>query len=1084
LRHYFKVACRFPFLLLALGTLAGLLLAQSGFVKSGNQPIPGATVTATAGGQHVVTTTDVTGRYVLSGVPFLDCAIEVRMFGFTAASKKATCRDSEKIDFTLQLEESPMAQRLARAGGQGGNQLESMLQNELNAPQAAASPPPTPVADGQNNGQNSNEAFLVSGSLSQGLAPNARPDFGVMEMGMMGMGDGQSGNPFGGQGGPGFGGPGGGPGGGFGGGRGGFGGPGGGGPGGYRRGGPGRPGAQFGNRRGPSQIHGMAFFTLENSVLDAKPFSITGQDVPRPAYASSRFGFLLGGPLVIPKVVKDTTTFFYLNYTGTRARQPNSFVETVPSALEREGNFSQVMQSGPIGGPVPIYDPQTHLPFPGNMIPLSRLDSVGQGLLKYIPLPNQPGITNNYQYLASTPNNTDNLGARVMKDLGKNNRLAFHLTYQRRDGDQAQPFTFIDTTSGYGVETDLTWTHNFSVRLINSLRVDFNRNRNETTPFFAYGPDVATELGIAGTSSNPIDYGPPNLNFTNFASLSDANPILTRNQSQKLTDSVILVRGVHTFTIGAQYGRNDWSTQTQQNGRGTFNFTGLATSQLDANGAAVQGTGYDFADFLLGLPQSASLQYGNAMYFTQNTWNAFVVDDWKVNANLTLNLGLRWEYFTPLTEKYGQMANLDIAPDFSAVSVVTPTIPELYSGSYPSGLINPDYRNFSPRVGLAWKVPFIKRSTIVRAGYGIYYNPQAYIPFGLKLAQQPPFATSLNVNTSAKNVLTLADGLTAVADTDITNTFAVDRYYRTPYAQTWSLSIQHDLGKGFFTEIGYLGTKGTRLDVLTLPNEGPGASIIGAHHQLGDAVGFTLDSSNGNSIYHALQVRVMRRFRGGISMNARYTFSKSIDDSSSFGGAGNTVAQNWLDLAAERGLSSFDRRHVLNMNWVLTSPFGTPNSRFAVNGWTARLLRNWSLSGGLTAESGTPFTARALGNNAQLAQTGGIGSGRADATGEDVSAASGFFNLLAFAVPPTGQFGDAGRNTIPGPSLVALNAAFGRSFQFGDTRRRLELRFEANNVLNQVSYTNIATVVNGINYGLPTAAASMRTIDLVLRFRF
>jgi len=1005
------------------------------------------------------------------------------MFGFEPVTRKANCAQGQKVDFALQLQESPIAQRLARfAGAQGaGNQLATQLESELNEP--AATMGAAPATDGQNG----NEAFLVSGSLSQGLASNAQPDFGMYQMGGPGMGGVPGGDPSGAQNGPGGGGFGG-PGGGFGGPGGGFGGPGGGrgggfgGPGGTRaRGGAGRPGAQFGNRRAPSQIHGMAFFTLGNSVLDAKPFSITGASLAQPAYASSRFGFLLGGPLLIPKIVKSPSTFFYLNYTGTRARQPYEAAETLPTAAERSGDFSQAAVNG---APVTIFNPATNQPYAGNVIPSTSLNPIAQQLLRYIPLPNQPGLVNNYQYLASPANNTDNLGARVMRNIGKNDRLAYHLTYQRRDGQQADPFAFVDSINGYGVQTDLTWTHNFSPTTILSSRVDFNRNRNETTPYFANGADVAAELGIAGTSSSPIDYGPPNINFTNFGSLSDANPILTRNQSQKLTESIILSRGKHTFTYGLQYGRSDLSTRTQQNGRGTFNFNGEATSELGANGVPVAGTGFDFADFLLGLPQSASIQYTDAsMYFVQNTWNAFALDDWKVNANLTLNLGLRYEFFSPLTEKYGQLANLDIAPGFTNVAVVTPGERGPYSGAFPSGLIDSDYKNFSPRVGLAWKVPFIKRSTIVRSGYGIYYSGQAYLPFGLQLAEQPPFATALSVNTSPTSLLQLASGFTAVSSREISNTFAVDRYYHTPYAQTWNLTIQHDLGKGFFLEVGYLGTKGTRLDVLTVPNEGPPGTPIN-HLQLGNAVGFTYDNPVGDSIYNALQTHLMRRFRGGISMDARYTFSKSIDDASSFGGVGSTVAQNWLDLAAERGLSSFNRANVFTMSWVYTSPFGNPNSHFASTGWSGRLLRNWSLSGGITAESGTPLTARVLGNTSELAQTSGVGSGRADATGEPVTSGAGFFNLAAFAVPPAGQFGNAGRNTIPGPDLLAVNLAFGRSFQFGDTRRRLEFRFEANNIFNQVSITNINTVVNANTYGVPISAAAMRTCDVVMRFRF
>ena len=285
-------------------------------------------------------------------------------------------------------------------------------------------------------------------------------------------------------------------------------------------------------------------------------------------------------------------------------------------------------------------------------------------------------------------------------------------------------------------------------------------------------------------------------------------------------------------------------------------------------------------------------------------------------------------------------------------------------------------------------------------------------------------------------------------------------------------------------ELGYAGTKGTALDVLTVPNQGPSVSGL-QRRLLGNAVGFTYDSPVGNSIFNAAHARFTRRFRGGISMSAYYQYSKSIDDSSTFGGAGNTVAQNWLNLAAERGLSSFDRRHTFDMNWVLTSPVGNTGSRFAPDSLTGRLLKDWQISGSVTAETGTPLTARVLGNTAQLAQTGGVGSGRAEATGQDLSSGAGFFNPAAFITPPAGEFGNAGRNTIPGPGSIGLNLAFGRSFQLGgESRRRIEWRIEANNVLNHVNYTNVYTVVNATNYGLPETAASMRTIDAVVRLRF
>jgi len=1042
------------------GGRGALLRPQTGVVKSADQPIPGATVTASQGTTTIVTTTDQNGHYSLPQLGKGAWSVEVAMAGFQGAKRELTVSDAaQELDFTLQLKEStmtagPSGSPAASAGNQNGNSVESQLQNESENTEAQQVSPTATASD-------NDDAFLVSGTLSKGQPPNAAADSSLLEpaFGDQGAGfDTPNLNA------PGFGG---------------------GKKAGGRRRDSGRNGdpRRYGNRRQSNQVHGTLSVRVDNSALNAKPFSITGQDILQPAYAQSRFTLAVGGPLVIPRIVKDPATFFFLNYFGTRNRNPYTAVQTVPTELERQGNFSESIQAG---GPVHIYDPTTHQPFFENLIPAGRIDPIAQRLLTYFPLPNQPGLVNNHDLQAAVPQDTDNVGLRVQRNITRKDRLAYALRFQRRDGDVSQPFGFLDTTSGAGLHTDLEWTRNISTRLINNARVAFNRNRNDTTPYFANGENVALALGIKGTSSNPLNYGPPNLNFTNFGGLTDASPILTRNQSQTFSDNIIAVRGVHSLTFGIQFTRNDLNTRTDPNGRGTLNFTGLLTSAPAANGSPVAGTGFDFADFLLGLPQSSSIRFGDSsVYLRQNVWAGFAQDDWKVRPSLTLSLGLRYEYFSPFYEKYGRIANLDIAPGYSAVALVTPGVAGPYSGGFPVGLINLDYNNFSPRVGLAWKVPNFKQSTIVRAGYGIYYNGQAYNKLAFKLAQQPPFAVSSNVNTSLKNPLSLADGFVSTAPGAVTNTFAVDRNYRTPYAQTWNLTIQRELGRGFFVEAGYLGTKGTRLDVLTLPNQGPPGELSHHRHKLSDAAGFTYDSSVGNSIFHALTIRATQRFRRGLSMGAYYQFSKSIDDSSTFGGAGNTVAQNWLDLAAERGLSSFDHRHSFDMNWVLTSQVGTAGSRFAADSWTARLLKDWQLSGSLTAQTGTPLTARVLGNSAvALAQTGGVGSSRAEATGLDLSSTRDFFNLAAFTVPAPGEFGNAGRNTITSPDLFTVNLAFGRSFQLDEMRRRLEFRIEAKNVFNIVSFTNINTVVNASNYGLPISAAQMRILDAIMRFRF
>ncbi len=532
------------------------------------------------------------------------------------------------------------------------------------------------------------------------------------------------------------------------------------------------------------------------------------------------------------------------------------------------------------------------------------------------------------------------------------------------------------------------------------------------------------------------------------------------------------------MTFGGDFKRQDRNITTDQNARGTFSFSGIATSAFNSSGQPLPNTGFDFADYLLGLPQSSSVQFGDdSTYFRQNAWDVYANDDWRVNPNLTLMFGLRYEYYSPLSEKYGHLVNLDIAPGFTAVAPVLPGAIGPYSGAYPLSLIEPDRNNFAPRGGLAWK-PSAKHSMVVRVGYGIYYNPTALNRLATELSEQPPFAETQTLTTSIGNVLTLQNGLaTAPTNATILNSYAVQKNYKIGYAQSWNVTVQQNFSRSFFVELGYIGTKGTDLDTETVPNRAEPGSPLTSQGRLpiANAQQFIYDSAWGNSIYEAGQVRLMRRFARNMSFNIIYTYSKSIDDSSTFGGVGNVVAQNAFDLSAERGLSSFDRRHVLNLNYVLSTPT-------QASWWK----RNWTLSGSALLESGTPLTARILGNQSNVAGTGVVGSGRASATGLPVTDGSGYFNLDAFTAPAPGELGDAGRNTIPGPWSWSLNTAFGRYFTLGGegSRKRIELRLETNNTLNHVNITNVNTVVGSTLYGLPTTAGAMRTADINIRFRF
>jgi len=947
-------------------------------------------------------------------------------------------------------------------------------------------------------------SLMVNGSLSRGLdgpqqndwfgGPGGRPGpdgMGPMGMGMGPGGDGMNnfanvggdgagrggrGGPGGpGGGGPGFGGPGG-PG-GFGGrgGPGGFGGFGGrGGPGGRGgRDGGGRGGragvASFGNARRDRrmQYNANAAFSLDNSVWDARPYSINGQDTEKPAYAKARATFMVGGPLKIPHLLDGRKGTFTFNYQLSRTRNGTTSTQSFPTLLERSGDFSQSIGAQ---GPVTVYDPLTGAPFPGNIIPSNRISPIALGLLNYYPVPNGPGYRYNYQAPIVTIQNSDNVNARLNQTLNSKNRLSGGIGYMGNNSTTPNIFSFIDSGTGRNMNANIMYTHNFTSRIINNLRYTFSRSRSTMLPYFAYNQNVAAELGINGTSQDPRNWGPPSLSFTNYGGLSDGNSSLVRNQTSSAGDSIIWVKGVHNITAGMDFRRQQFNRASDPNGRGSYTFTGIATSN-SITGVPAAGAGFDFADFLLGLPATSNIRYGNSdLYFRSSYWDAYVTDDWRVNTKFTLNYGFRWDYGTPITELYNHIVNLDVAPGFAAVSQVLAGQSGLYSGAVPTSLVRPDHNNFSPRIGFAFR-PGTKRNIVVRGGYGIYYNSSVYNTIANNMAQQPPFATTLSVATSIAAPLTLANGFLVPSTNSVTNTYAIDPNYRTGYAQIWQLAVQSDLGHSLVGTITYNGTKGTRLDQTILPNSAPSGAKA-----LPWPSGYIYEMSNGDSVYHGISGQLQRRFRNGISANAIYTYSKAIDNA--------VQAQNFLDTAAERAVSATNRTHVANFNWQYSTGVGRAGGTL-VNGWKGALLKDWTFTNAISIGSGRPLTPTVGGVRATTTGTGITGAQRADATGLPANAApSGeTFNYAAFAIPALGQWGDAGRDTITGPMTFSLNASLGRVFRIGE-RHSIDLRYDVTNALNHVTFTGFNTTVGSNNIGLLSGPSAMRAMTATIRFRW
>jgi hypothetical protein len=877
--------------------------------------------------------------------------------------------------------------------------------------------------------------------------------------------------------------------------------------------------------------------------LNAAPYALAGEPSVNPSYVRDSFGGSVGGPLNIPHIYQGgTKTFYFVNYNGRRGENPFDQFSVVPTLAERSGDFSTLCKTGFTGGVCndrdangnvidQIYQPGTATPFADNMI--AQINSAAMGLLPFIPQPNlapPPGDFQNFHFVTSADSSSDDLNVRINHTLGTaraagrrgggrggpRNNLTFGFHYHRSSATITNPFPSVGgKTSARSFDVPVGYARTFG-KLTNSFRVDFNRTRTHTQNLYAFNDDIDSGLGITGVSTNPFDWGLPRLSFTNFASLQDVNPQLLRNQTYSLSDYMIWNHGKHTWRWGGDFRFVQLNTEAGSNARGAFTFTGANTA---LPGRPTGSTGFDFADFLLGLPQLTSVQFGqDNYYFRGHYWDLYAQDEWKVRGNLTLNVGVRYEYLSPYTELHDQIANLDLSPGVlnpevgtPAVAVVLPGQSSPYSGGLPASLVRPDRNNIAPRIGFAWK-PL--RDTVIRGGYGINYNTGAYQTIAQQLAFQPPFSTAETNIQTLPGDLTLQNGFPVPSSSEITNSYAVNPNYRLGYVQIRNIDVQQQIRPTLLLNLDYTGTKGTKLDILEAPNRTTGAD--GFQILIAGVQPFTFENSVGDAEANAGSVRLRKRLANGFSIGGIYTFSKSIDNASSIGGGAttgsgsgglgaggtgagaggataspgsgaNSVAQNPLNLAAERGLSSFNQTHRFTADYLLELPFGH-DRRFlnADTPWRA-IFGDWQWSGDWTFASGLPFTPRFVGD-ANEVNGGTNGTLRPNLVpGQMVQLGSPtiaeWFNTAAFIAPPAGQYGNAGRNSIIGPPTHVFDMAFTKIVPLKEARV-LELRAQATNIFNIPNYTSIDTSIISPTFGRVTGVGSMRQVTVTARFRF
>ncbi|AEU38599.1 hypothetical protein AciX8_4326 [Granulicella mallensis MP5ACTX8] len=1160
------------------GTIHGTVVAGTAG-KAGGVPLPGVAITATntLTGKKYTTSTDIDGAYAMK-IPrngryvvraelagFATTTQETVLTGVEAeAAEKAITIVAKPTDFGMQLasraeaaaaKQEAATTSLQGTGARGANLARGVQSLSLsageqdtvdasattgNAGGGAGEAPPSLGGLGDSGGADS---IAVSGqqgqtnplanysedeirqrvqdAVDQAKANGQLPSGSDPTNVIVGMFGGMMGGGAGGGGGRGSGG---------GGGRGGRGG-GGGGGGGFGSGG-------FRNFN-PAQPHGSIFYQGSNSSLNSAPWSPSLQPLTNPSAYSNRFGLSIAGSPYIPGLTKPSTKqFVFINLTGQK--NLNAFLATgrVPTALEREGDFSQsTLGSGNNATPVELFDPTTGNPISGNNLANTSLpiSPVAQQLLNYYPAPNIPENSQayNYQTISNAGSNNVAINTRYIRTIGnapsfgrgsggggrrggntnappalrQNVNIGYNYSHSAQDNRNIfLALGGASETDGNGLNAGYTIGYG---RLSNNASLNWNRLDSKTRNYFtdtANNPSATVGLNVpnqAGGFADPRFYnGLPSFSISNFQTLSNQTPSQTINQTISFSDFVAWRHKKHNMRYGFDIRRVHADSIGGNNPLGSYTFTGFATASPADQRAGTAGqanaSGDGFADFLLGLPGSTSLQAGlYKIYLRENAYDGYAQDDYRVSADVTINAGLRYEYFAPYTEKNNRLVNLDHDATFSAASIhpVQPGAP-----GFPTSLVNPDRTMFSPRFGIAWKPKFVKE-TVVRGGYGINYNTGQFATFARSLSHQVPFAntqtndvptpTETNPNptptgcttltpSTPNPTLTLANGFGCSTSETIQNNWAVDKNYRLGMVQVYNLNIQRTFPLGIVFNIGYNGSKGSKLDVVGSPNGTPSGTTTPG------IAPFDFEQAAAESRSSQLVVSAQKRQQKGIALGFTYTYSHTIDNASGVGGAVGTPIQNFYRLDLEEGNSSFDQRHNLTGNWVLELPFGPNRAFFNKGGMSSKLLDGFSLSGTFTFATGTYYTPTYSGNQAEAA-SGNTFIQRPDRNFNQPLKGPGavqeFFNKAAFTAPASGQYGTASQGSIEGPGTVSVNASLSRTVQLGGTNS-FEARVTASNVFNTVQYNGINTTENSANFGEVTSAATMRSLLVQARYRF
>ncbi len=854
-------------------------------------------------------------------------------------------------------------------------------------------------------------------------------------------------------------------------------------------------------KSGTNQFHGTVFEFFRNSDLDARGF-FESPDQAKAPFKQNQFGGTLGGP------IKKNKLFFFGDYQGTRVRAANTDIATVPTAAEIGGNFSGLLGSqvgtDALGRPVyqgEIFDPASTTmvngnvvrnPFQGNIIPASRLDSIAHNAAALYPAPTVAGATaNNYNFNAPGKDTIDQMDARVDYNISNRQQIFGRFSLSQRTRFQSPPLPGLADGGNYSTGNYFEGTrgaaigHTFTISpsMVNELRIGFNRNHyRDNIP--SYGQNYPPAgLAVPGVPDNSTVNGFTLFQPSGYIRIGEPGytPTFSTSQEFQYGDTLSIIHGKHVIKLGPEVRFSQFNLFQVGQPRGRFSFSGEFTADSPSSG---DGSGNGLADMLLGDPTTSVISTLTYFGNRQHTYGAFVQDDYKVTSTLTLNLGLRYDYTTPISEAHNRQSNFDFATGQLIVAGL--------NGASP-GLTTMDKDDFAPRAGLAWSPASRKGKTVIRAGYGRFFSYQE-IRTGdpLQLGYNLPFFFEPSfVSDGITPVLTVSGGFPSLnlSQAKFAGVTSVDSRLHAPVNDEWNFNIQNQLPGNILFEVAYVGAKSTHLQVLVDHNQDPtpGPGSVQSRRPYPQYGPFTSIEDHGNSTYESLQLKAEKRLSHGLMFLSAFTYGKSINDQPEICCNG-PWPQNSYNLKSEKGLSDFDNR----FRWVSSFDYELPvgkGRRFLNSSRPADLvLGGWHIGGILTFRSGFPFSPLMgydpsnTGSNGLL-RTDRIANGNLPASQRSPNL---WFDINAFPLPTGYTFGNAGKNILDGPGEKTGDISIRKMFNLTE-RFNLEFRAEAFNAFNHAVFTqpdNFITDGPGAAGVITSTVIPQRQLQFALKLHF